>query len=846
MKIILLFTVIALSGLFGFEATAQTETEISGEQTLGVRKIELDVNSSKFNQYRDIRDGFYLQELRFDVLNTPDNWFLDLNSKNLMLDNQLIKARIGNIGNSWNVVIYNNKIPHRLSNKAVTPYIIQSNGLFIVPDRVSIIKDGNDATGTPSLVPTVAQMLINDSLIAAYLQNRMNPVNLSVQRELTSASLILPRMGSLKFKLTYSDERRNGSRITYGPIGDRPPRTLNIHLPEPVQYTTREIHTDVEFLTTAFQAQVKYLFSMFDNSIESMQWENICFTPDAGRDYITTVPATPRNVSNFGKRSLAPDNFYHNITFNAGLNLPLDSRLTTTAAIGFMRQNEQLLPYSYSSLGGDLNPTFGDGANWNDLNKLPRKTAEAEMRTIRFDVDYIINPVGRLTLRPFVRYYKLENNTPAVQWRYVSQDAAGTDGNVNYRNYRYNMAYAFNKLNYGIDARHYFSFWRTTFKVGYKQEKIDRDFREANTEENIFETSIRTRPVNRLTLSASYLFGDRKGDTYNYKVTSQSYWYSFEQGAADVDNPKFLFADHPDLRKYDVSDRKRNNLNFSASFAALDQVDFNASFRYRNSDFTSEVSPVAPLAGTTVPLPNPADADALTPGRQLGLLKDDQKNITLSVHYLPSEQINIYIFADREDLISDTRGMVFNENQRREPSNPGIQAPAQLGPWTDPARLFEVSSEQLTNTVGLGVGYDIVPGKLRLVTDFSISLTEVKLDYSGYGSDAAFLGRDWETFQFGFNDPGNIKHEQYILNASIEYRIMEKLMLGFHYLFSRYIIEDWVQEPEGTWVEQVESENYWRDTSRDNRWGNRLVSMGGYLAPSYKAHVGFISVTYQF
>jgi len=56
-----------------------------------------------------------------------------------------------------------------------------------------------------------------------------------------------------------------------------------------------------------------------------MRWENIYFTPDTGSDYITTVPGSTRNVSNFGERSLAPGNFCHNVTLSAGLNLPFDS-----------------------------------------------------------------------------------------------------------------------------------------------------------------------------------------------------------------------------------------------------------------------------------------------------------------------------------------------------------------------------------------------------------------------------------------------------------------------------------------------------------------------------------------
>ena len=190
--------------------------------------------------------------------------------------------------------------------------------------------------------------------------------------------------------------------------------------------------------------------------------------------------------------------------------------------------------------------------------------------------------------------------------------------------------------------------------------------------------------------------------------------------------------------------------------------------------------------------------------------------------------------------------MVFNENQRREPSNPGIQGPTQLGPWTDPDRLYTATTDEVTNTLGFGIAYEIIAGKLRLLSDVSLSRATVDLDYTGYGSDTAYLGRDWETFQFGFNSPGTVRFNQTVISASLEYTLLQELILGLHYFLIRYRIQDWVQEPAGPWVEQVRSEFLLRDTSRDNRWGNRVVIMGSYLAPSYEGHVGYLTMTYRF
>jgi len=846
MKTAICLAAACLLGSLPSPSLAQDGTEISGEQTLGVQQVERDTNSSKFNEYRDIRDGLYLRDLQLDVFGTGSGRFLDAGGRNLLRDDQSIFARFGDFVPRWSFVIDHNRIPHDLSNKAMTPFIDRGRGLFTLPARVPIIKDGNDATGTPSLVPTTAQMAVNDSLIADYLPERLRTTDLSTRRERTAGELNVTPARRIRFHMGYSDERRDGRRLTYGTLGDRPPRTLNGQLSEPVDYTTREVEAEAEYVGSRLQGQLSYLLSVFENDTESMRWENMFFAPDSAADYTTTVAGTPRNVASFGQRALSPDNLAHTVTLSGGVALPRDSRLTSTAVFGFLKQDSDLLPYSASTLGGDRDATFGDNLDWNDPAKLPRSKADAEMRTLRLDGDYTINPFTRTNLRAFARYYDLDNKTPSAQWRYVTQDAANTNGAVNYRNFRINLPYAYEKMSFGLDAKQHFTFWRTTLGVGYERQGIDRKFREANTDEDILKASVRTRPVDKFSLSAGALFGDRKADGYNYRVHSQSYWYTFAQGAADPDNPAFLFENHPDSRRYDVSDRKRNAFDVSASVFPRQDLDVTAGFRYQNDDFDSDVEPVAPLAGTTVPLPNPDDANALTPGRQLGLLEEKRQNVTLDASYSPVERWTFSLFADREQTDSDSRGMYFNENQRREPSNPDIQGPTQLGPWTDPNRQYDVQSESVTNTLGLGVAYAIVPGRVRLSADYMLSLGEVELEYTGYGSDPAFLGRDWETFQFGFDDPQTVEHTQHVVNASLEYDVAERLTFGLHYLFDRYEVEDWVQEPTGPWVEEVGSEFFLRDTSRDNRWGNRLVSMGGLLGPGYEAHVGYLSVTHRF
>ena len=832
---------------FSVQSFGQDSIQVSGGITPNLNKINIDNNSSKFNEYRDLRDGISIQNLYFNLFNQKSGLFLDIEGNKLFRKDQDAAFKIGNVKSRWNVIINYSGTPHHISNNTRTPYINGGNGLYTLPSLSGITKDGNNATGTPSLVPTTAQMAINDNLLSKYMSSGLvMPVNLGTQRDKVTLALNLPAYHGFKLGVNFMNEQRDGNLGTNGTLGDRPPRTLNVQLPNPMKYNVSEIRANANYNKKFIQLNVDYIFSNFTNKISTLRWQNLFFAPDAGKDFITSVAGTPRNISSFGQRALAPDNTSNHISFSAGFDLPFDSRLTATAAMGIMKQNQDLLPYSASTLGGDLKAGVGDGKNWNDVSKLPRQSAEAEMRTTRVDLEYTINPVKRMNLRAYMRYYKLENNTPTDKWRYVTQDASNTDGTVSDLNERYNLAYAFAKNKFGLDLRQYFSFWRTNLGLQVAREMISRDFRESDTDENTLEASFRTRPTQKLSLSASYLYGDRNAKDYNYKVTGQSYWYDFAHAIADADNPQFLFANHPDLRKFDVSDRKRNEFKASAMFMASDKLDLSVNYRYKMMDYDSDVMPVAPLANANVTLPKPSDSATLTSGNQLGLLNDTRQNVTMNIQFVPNEKWTFSVFADIESANYDQRGMYFNEGARNYPSNPANLPANQLGPWSDPNRQYNTSNDEKTNTYGAGLEHEFIPGKLRMQSDFSMSLASVTMDYSGYGSDATFIGQAWETFQFGFNDPEETKYDQYIFNISLEYNVLKNLIVGLHYTFDQYSTQDWSQDAKGPWVEHFGSEYFLRDTSKDNRWGNRLVSMGNTIAPSYKAHMGFLTLAYRF
>jgi len=795
------------------QAQEEAKIESSGEITVGATQGKGD-DSSKFNKNRDIQDGFNLYDLWFGVVDPNNGRYLDFQGDNLLRDDQSIRFGFGSYGN-WGVVIDRNETPNTLSNKARTPYIDQGNGLLTLPSTAAIPNT--------NLAPTAAQLTANDAATATWLATTLHGIDLGTQRNKTGATVSLTPNQEFKFRLSLSDERKDGSNLTYGPIGDRPPRTLNAQLAEPIDYKTQELKFEVEYNKPTYQALFTYLLSGFENNIDTLRWQNPYVADVNGNGYDPWNAAY--NVASFGQRALAPDNRYQNVSLALGFDLPMASRLSTTLSYGMMRQDETLLPYSSSNLNSI--------AALGSTGILPRGTADAEINTTMFNADYSINPIDHLNLRAFLRYYNLDNKTPQNNWWYVTDDtitaanaAAGTTTELNKR---VNLAYSYDQINYGLDTSYNLPFWRTTFGLGYERENINRDFREANTAENIFKGSLKTKPTDWLTLRGKYLYGNRDGSDYNNTVTAQSYW-----GATALSsNPVNSFSNHPDLRKLDVSDRVRNQFDLAATVMPTAGLDLTGSYRYRNDDYDSGVHPVQPLL---------ASGNALaTPGDQLGLLKSKTNRYALDASYAATERLNLNAFGSRETIKSTQRGLEFDDTTKLTLVTITPSATA-VGSWDTPLGQWMAVTKDKTNTLGAGFGYEIIPDTLRFSSDYTYSQGKVDIEYSGYGSAYS------DTTAFAFRSPETVTHKQYNLNATMEYKFVKNLVCGVHYIYDRYKISDWMQEANTPWAESVGSEYLLRDTSSatSTQWGNRLINLGSYLGPSYEAHFGAVTLTYRF
>lgn len=808
------------------------KVETKGELALEGRKVEVDPASSKFNEYSDLNNDRPRTRFDVEVRNRDTGSYLTFTGSDILRKDQTLQLAFGKSG-LWSLVLDHNETPHNLSLKAKTPFRNQGGGLLTVDSPVIVPNK--------VLAPTTAQLLPNDAATAAWLPGQLRPTELGTQRDFTGAVLSMTPTEHLQFTLALSNEHKVGSKLGYGVIGDRPPRSLAAQVAQPIDFSAKEMKMEAQYAYRGYQAALTYTVSRFENSLDTFRWQNPYATAAAGA---TFDQWSGHRVATFGQFAPSPDNLSQNLTLALGMNMPMSGRLSFTAAYGLMEQNQALLPYATSS--------FNASVNYGATASLPRTSAEAAITTRRVTLDYSFVPVNRLHMRAYFRSYDLDNQTPSDNWWYITSDTIPGAGTASvttptFVNQRRNLALAYKQTMGGLEASSFVSFWRTSFAVNVEREKMARHFREASTQETSLKASFRTRPTSWMTVRGKYRVSDRNADHYDGFETRNSYWYDTSV-VRDNNNPAVSFDNHPDLRKYDVTDRLRKEWDLAATFMLVEGLDISLSFRDRKDNFDSNVKPTQPLAGIAL-AGSDADRAALTPGDQLGLLNHDTRRLALDVSYALNERFTMNAFASRESINLVQRGLEFNENNKLNPTATAVTT-NELGPWTRRSSQWMGASEDGTDTLGAGAAFEFIPGKLRFAVDYTYTNGTVDIAYSGFGMVSALDPSIPipDNNQYGFRTPTTVRNRMSNLGAHLSWQVTKQFAVGLHYAFERYHLSDWMQEANTPWFESVGSEYLLRDSSSatSTQWGNRLINLGSYLAPSYDAHFGSLSIKYTF
>ncbi len=409
----------------------------------------------------------------------------------------------------------------------------------------------------------------------------------------------------------YRREEKDGRRVVAGIFGFTGGNPRGALMPAPVDYVTDIIDLSLEFNGNDYMIGVGYHGSFFGNKSPALSWEN----PFGAHPQWQAGTGFPDGV---GMLSLFPDNRFNQSRVYGTWNFSPRIQFSGHLAIGRMEQDEPLLAYT-------VNPLIDIGT------PLPRANAEARIDTTLADLRLNARPTNRLGLVVSYRFNDRDNKTPRSAFQGVGGDS---QAQVPAEQARINLPYSYRQQSLKADANWRFARrTRLNFGLGYTENDRD-DFAEVSSiDEWVAKLGLRTRAMDNLTFSINYEYADRTTSDYEGR---NPYLASHVPGTIGPED----FENHPNLRKYNLAERTRDQVNSRVDFNPLETVNLGASASYSKDDYDD---------------------------RFFGLTEASVASYTLDAGYVPNEQVSVTGFLTEQRYHAGQSGRDFPPGQHMDP-----------------------------------------------------------------------------------------------------------------------------------------------------------------------------------
>ena len=489
-------TVVAADGGTGQPDTSKWECKAcpfeqgwSGSVDAGLGNVSN--GSSKFGEYTGLnkQGGFFIGDgsARF---RGADAYYWNFNASDLGLASRSLDAEGGRQG-QYKLILKYDELPHYLSDSARTPFAGNGGASLTLPPGFPAAT-----TGAMPLASTLQQ------------------VDLSTQRKRLAVGGSWIGASDWDYAVKFSHETKDGMKRTGGAFFAN-----SAQLVEPVDYVTDQVDASASYTGRRLQAKLAYYGSSFNNSNDTLMWQN----PFA-------VPATPGALS--GQLALAPDNQFHQFLASAGYQFSDGTRGSADIAWGRMTQNQNFLA---STLNAGL-----------AVPALPGSSLNGRAATLDANLKLTSAVTQQLRLNAIYTHNDRDNQTPQATYPSVSTDMfLGTP--------RTNLPYSFTLDKLKLNADYRFTSL-TKAAVGFDHDRRKRTFQEVDTtNEDTFWGKITTRALDKVDMTLKLAHGERKGSDYQAV-------------------PGILPPENPLLIKYNMGNRDRDSAELRIDIAATDTI----------------------------------------------------------------------------------------------------------------------------------------------------------------------------------------------------------------------------------------------------------------------------------
>lgn len=593
------FTVAACTLTLGVPFLAATAAD--GQMTfkidpivLEVLETDVDTNSAKFEEYRDLGSGFRIPSLVITGVTPDGNRHFEFEGENIAREDSRLGLRYG-VWDKYAITLDYNKIQHRFGNDARILWDRSAPGLYTMPDALQASLQARLQAAFPNIDIALLRSLVEPLL------SQGDRIDIGLRRDRFGATIDLGGLDGLNWTLGVTHENRVGSRqygssLGFGNINE---------LPEPIDYDTTGAELKGEWGTKKGGLQFGYRYSKFENNISTLVWDNPFRLTDSTDPNAYQAPARASiGGSARGFADLAPDN--ESNQFFAGGRWKLGNTWWAGGNVAYAvtTQDDPFLPYTLNTA---IRATGANGASLNatDPASLPVSSLDGEAKTMSLNAD-VGGELGEdFTLIFRYRYADYDNNTPRillpgyVRYHGVWEDIPRIS--VPYSNTRDSLSAT---LGWDLGAKN-------DLELTYKLQNVERDYRETEeTEEDTITLSWDSKITKWLDLRAAYERGDR---TYN----------AYEPEAAEAS-----FAEHGPftslvgLRRFDQANREYDQFEVSAQAMIGERLSIGAGITSRDEDY---------------------------PDSEFGLVSDEVVEIEAEMAWMISEGSTLTVFGHRAD-----------------------------------------------------------------------------------------------------------------------------------------------------------------------------------------------------
>ncbi|MDH4286240.1 MAG: MtrB/PioB family decaheme-associated outer membrane protein [Gallionella sp.] len=578
---------VAALGLFA-SPVAQAEESNNSNMNGQSNQIELGVGSVSNGSYKfgDYRSG--LQESgayligNVQIREYDNASYLEVNGRNLGMEGSRDYGfKLGELGN-YGLSFEYSELSKLHSDSFMSPY----NGMGTARLTAPAVWRIDTNAVTPGIQAPVAATNVTTTMMADLAAN-MKKFNVETRRKAAALGLTKQFDGGWDVTLNFKREVKDGTKLTGAPFQIAGHGNRGVLLaPEPINYTTDLLDTAVRYGDEKLHLQIGYHTSIFNNANRSLVFDNLFYNPQS------TVGGSTLT----GQLGQMPDNQFHQINASGGYTLSEETRLNGNLSVGRMTQNETFLPYITTA---------------GILSAPPVSSLDGRVDVKHADIKLGTKLTRDLNLVIGYKYDDRDNRTPVNQYFYMPADnnsAATYQNNAASGNRRTNTPLSKNQRLAYADLDYRFSA-ATRLKLGYDYDKVTHTNLPTDGDR---ESTIRTEVTHSFSDTASgglaYARSDRKAGNYNgaaslastYQVGYLASLCVDPDGAGPLKNT-FLyngvvtdctgtasatstatnpFLDTPALRKYFLTNRKRDKLRAFSNIAADERLDlqFGASY----------------------------------------------------------------------------------------------------------------------------------------------------------------------------------------------------------------------------------------------------------------------------